>query len=384
MTLIQLGDERKTTILIDMCIRQGCDKPENGMCDVNEELRKRLPVNAKGRPYVDVFMLTHPDQDHCNGASENLHLGPLADYVDNPTEGKPKKILVKEMWSSPLIFRRASKNHTLCDDACAIQAEARRRVNLYKERRYFAEGDRIRVIGEDVKDENGKSKTDEILEIVSRVDDRFTAVNGAETGRIEMYVLAPLPPSDDEAEEDVLSKNNSSIIMRFWIKEYAYGADGCKLLTGGDAEVEIWERLRRKYELERQDQEPLQYDLLIAPHHCSWGVLSHDPAGTDSEVSPEARWALSQTRRGAIIVASSDPIDDDGDDPPCYDAKLEYEDIAKDAQGEFYCTGEHPNRQKPQPLEFLVTSNGPVAPARKAVAVTLAAAGAKPVLHGDG
>ena len=84
MTLIQLESGR--TILIDINIRAVTD----GVRDVAKDLRDRLDTDAKGYPYVDVMLLSHPDQDHCRGLVEHFHLGPLADYK-KPKDGQAKK-----------------------------------------------------------------------------------------------------------------------------------------------------------------------------------------------------------------------------------------------------------------------------------------------------
>ena len=47
MTLIKLNDNKKTTILIDCSIR---DSTIADHCDVNQELRDRLPTNSDDRP----------------------------------------------------------------------------------------------------------------------------------------------------------------------------------------------------------------------------------------------------------------------------------------------------------------------------------------------
>src|SRR5690625_5073026 len=65
MTLIELESGR--TILIDTKIRAAADDDEDPTRDVASDLRKRLKKDDKGRRYVDVFLLSHPDQDHCCG-----------------------------------------------------------------------------------------------------------------------------------------------------------------------------------------------------------------------------------------------------------------------------------------------------------------------------
>lgn len=123
MTLIKLESGRR--ILIDINIRQ----PNDDIRDVAADLRKDLDFDEDGRPYVDVMVLSHPDQDHCRDFEEHFHVGSVASYRDN---ANPKKIIIREMWSSALVFRRASKNHTLCPDAKVWNTEAKRRANLYK------------------------------------------------------------------------------------------------------------------------------------------------------------------------------------------------------------------------------------------------------------
>ena len=148
MTLIRFGDVDATTLLIDVNIRMDADDPEGEARDVAKDLRGQLKKDANGRPYIDAFLLSHPDQDHCRGLTRHFHLGPLSDYPDDKKDYKDKKIVIREMWSSPIVFRRASKNHTLCDDAKAFNTEARRRVKANRDGYFLVgEGDRIQIMG---------------------------------------------------------------------------------------------------------------------------------------------------------------------------------------------------------------------------------------------
>src|SRR5258708_17607967 len=129
MTLIELADGQ-TRILIDINMTEAADAGEEGTFDAAASLRQKLKRDKKGRPYVDAFLLSHPDQDHCNGLREHFWMGRASDYPDDNKKDAEKRILIREIWSSPLVFRRASKSHTLCDDAKAFTAEARRRVKV--------------------------------------------------------------------------------------------------------------------------------------------------------------------------------------------------------------------------------------------------------------
>jgi hypothetical protein len=121
------------------------------------------------------------------------------------------------------------------------------------------------------------------------------------------------------------------------------------------AQVGVWERV---WDRNKERKYVLEYDVLVAPHHCSWHSLSWDSwsdCGEDADVSADARDALGQARPGARIVASSNRILDDDIDPPCIRAKREYEAIAKEAKGEFVCVSDGSGDA---PLEFEITSGG--------------------------
>jgi hypothetical protein len=370
MTLFVLENGRR--ILVDCNIRAMNGDNGEEIPDVAAQLRVELLRDAEGRLYVDAFLLTHPDQDHCRGLRDHFHLGPLSEWSK-----KTDKVVIRELWSSPIIFRRASKNHALCDDAEAWATEARRRVALYRTQGSLGDADRILILGEDV---NGK--TDDVGGIVVKIDSEIVGVCGVREGQFAAKLLAPLPPADNE-EEDVLSKNNSSVVMNLAI--HADGiANAAKYLLGGDAEVAIWERL---WSRNKNKAHVFQYDLLIPPHHCSWHSLSWDSwsdQGEDAKVSPDARGALSQTRPGAMVLSSSKAILDDDNDPPCIRAKREYEDIASKAKGEFVCLAD---MKGDGPYKIDITAGGAKPKATKKMATVYAAPlatglGTHPLKHG--
>ncbi|MBU9618963.1 metallohydrolase [Burkholderia multivorans] len=373
MTLIKLSNGQ--TILIDVNIRQ----PGDGVRDVLKDLHDKLSEDEEGRPYVDVMVLSHPDQDHCRGLVEHFHLGPLMDY---PVKGAASKIVIREMWSSPLVYRRASTSHTLSDDAKAWNKEAKRRVAVFKDEGAFDDGDRILIMGEDT-----GGKTDDILDIVIKAGERITAVAGKSYENFSALLLAPLnAESEDDAEQ--LTKNESSVIINYSIGTGAV-PDAVKFLSAGDAEVYIWDKkLWPRY---KDDKKALEYDLLSTPHHCSWHTLSYhswSEKREEAEVCENARSALSQARPGAYIVASSNKIVDDKNDPPCIRAKREYESVAKDANGTFLNTAVHPTEKDPEPMTFEVMSGGVKlkwkASAAKAAAGAATVLGSQPLSHGKG
>jgi hypothetical protein len=326
MTLVELASGR--VLLIDINIRGAADDPDDDTPDVAAQLRSRLKRDSKGRLYVDAFLLTHPDDDHIRGLTNHFHLGPPGEWSKTAD-----KIFIREMWSSATVFRRASKTHKLDDDAKAWAKEARRRVQYYRDNGgAVSDGNRILLMGEDA---NGK--TDGLDDILIKTNNTFSVINGNNDDSFEARLLAPMPPSDDEELEEKLSKNNSSVIIRLALKA---GETTARYLFGGDAEVAIWERV---WERNEKYAERLSYDVMIAPHHCSWHSLSWDSwsdYGEDAEVSEAARNALAQARNGARIIASSCEVVDDENDPPCIRAKREYEDILDAVGGTFQCLGD--------------------------------------------
>ncbi|HEX6958144.1 MAG TPA: metallohydrolase [Ferrovibrio sp.] len=362
MTLVRLDNGQ--IILIDCNIRGAADDDDDDTPDVATALRERLTRDGKGRPYVDAFLLSHPDQDHITGLRNHFHLGPPDEWSKDDD-----KIFIREMWSSPIVFRRAGPNHTLCEDAKAWATEARRRVARFREDGLdTAEGDRILIMGEDV-----DGKTDDILGIVVKLDDTFSACNRADGGVFEARLLGPLAAEGEEDEEE-LEKNDSSVILRFSLKGGGI-SDRCRFLTGGDAGVAIWKRLWERHGEDNADW--LTYDALQTPHHCSWRSLSFDrwsELGEKVKVDPDARNALSQTRKGAIIIASSKPIKKDDDNPPHERAKREYIDILGDDDERFTCTDEYWADEN-QPLEFEIKASGITRKLAKAAALAAPALG---------
>lgn len=372
MTLVQLADTVGTTLIIDINIRSSADDPEDDTRDVAKDLRDRLKRDANNRPYVDAFLMSHPDCDHIRGLMSHFHLGPLSDYADDKKPDKEKKIVIRELWSSPLVYRRASKTHTLGPDARAFNTEAKRRVKVNVDKNFsgVGEGDRILVMGED---QNGK--TDKLGPILVKTGSTFSRINGSESSFFSAVLLAPMLATEGEAEDELLGKNQSSVILNIKIAADQWQSDGCKFLTAGDAEVAIWERLWARHKNQKSN---LEYDLLQAPHHCSWRSLSWDSwsgLGKNAKVSTDARSALSVTRSGACVVASSKPVKDDDCDPPCVRAKTEYREIVDEAGGTFYCTGEYPSDKSPEPLTFTVSAQGLQSPGKKLAAALSAGMG---------
>jgi len=352
MILIRLNDTHKTVILIDVCIGAELIADHS---DVAQELRNRLSPDSKGRPYVDVFILTHKHQDHLQGIQTHFHLGALSNYP-KPKDGDDEKIVIRELWSSYHFWKQASENYDLCDEAKALNREMKRRVELYKSAKTIqGEGERAIIIGIDP-----DGKCDGLESITHEIGDEFSTVNNRNiSSEFKGVVLGPLYQQVEEEDDTFNDKNRQSIILQLTIKDGKYNN---QVLLAADAECFVWETL---WSLYKGDKGKLQYDILQAPNHCSWHSLSYNSQSKDDDpqVSADAKNALRQVKSGAAIVSQSKVIKDDDNDPPSKAAKDEYLTIVSEKR--FFCTNEYPSKEKPEPLEFNLTSSGPQEKSRK-------------------
>ena len=104
--------------------------------------------------------------------------------------------------------------------------------------------------------------------------------------------------------------------------------------------------------------EKLKWNIFLAPHHCSWSFFNE--SDNKEEIKPSAEAILNkQIGNSAHIVASSDEIKDDGENPPCYEAKQQYIKKLKAGSSHFLNTASHSKVGSiPQPIVFKINENG--------------------------
>jgi hypothetical protein len=336
-TLIELPDE--ATILID-CRLPGED---NRIYDVHGDLLARLGRDEAGRPHVSVFILTHPDQDHCCGFMDVFHVGPPDDYT--AADKQKGKIIIDELWFAPRIFNEYDDD--LCDDALEFREEAQRRIDLYLsgDTGKSQAGNRLRVIGSSNNpDLNG-------LEDILTIPGSFlNLINGKIYMDFRFFVYAPIKHYSDDKNN---ARNDTSIVLqaRFDVDGEE---DAARVFLGGDTACAKWERI-----IDKNDDENLAWDLFMAPHHCSWGFFSEEAYDKDNPNPNEKIMDLLDLRRcDGYVVVSSKPIQDNNDNPPHYGAAQIYKSVV--GKDFFLCTSEHPNEDNPEPIYFTMTANGPV------------------------
>lgn len=375
MSLLKLNNESETTILTDIYIREMADDEDAEPYDIANYLLQIIK-REDGIPYVDIFLLSHNDEDHIKGLQNYFYLGDPSDYPDSD-EDEVQKILIKEIWGSTHFWKRSSESNKLCDDAKAFNREIKRRVTLYENSNNIQdEGNRVKIIGIDP-----DGKTDGLEEIVVNIDEEISTFNEIDlSDKLNLKVLGPIPQQENESDEDFSKSNRASVIVSLSVTE---GVTQNKALLTGDAEVFVWDCLWNKY---ANSSEQLEYDVLLAPHHCSWHSLSYDSQSEcdKPEVSSDAKLALSQALKGAFIISSSKPIEDDDNNPPSFAAKKVYLSFIDDSH--FLCTQEYPSEENTAPIVINLTSSGPQRKSQKSIsklAVASAAATGEAFPHGN-
>lgn len=317
-TLLWVGETR---ILIDLSPRIKVGDPHFDLEETKEAL---LPLLERedGRYVVDAFILSHPDKDHLLYAEDLFHLGAPEDY-----DPESKNILVEEICYAPASF--VAVNDPMSDDAKAVGKEIERRL-LSSDNRA---GNLVSAFLEPDADDPGADRTfspgDEIDSFgASGSDDRLSAV-----------VYGPRGVLDPQ------NRNEVSAIVQMRVAPE--GSDTpVRIILGGDAPWEVWKDIA-----ETEDLGDFTYDLLLAPHHCSWTTFAEQGDDADEEVKD----LFGHAQPEAKVVASCFAIDSDRN-PPSEEAAKIYRDLV--GEDNFFCTGEYPSKEEHRPIVFEITGTG--------------------------
>ena len=296
---------------------------------VIDELIDILPT-VDNDPFLSVFALTHPDLDHCQGFEE-----------------LNERVSISELWMSPRTFREYRENEDLCEEAESFHAEAMRRVEAtIASGGDPGSGDRIRIIGYDdlLEDTEFEGFPRDMLSVPGET---ITIVDGEDQS--EFFSVFVHAPYKDDIYGD---RNDCSLAFQISLKN---GAGVGKALLMGDLKYPIIRRI-----LDLSDDDVLEWNVLLAPHHCSKSVMYWKDEDEDEETLKEALVADLGNRAldPGFVVSSSEPVpetNESGENPPHAKAKEQYELIVPD---EFLCTHEHKDEAKPEPIIFEVTEDG--------------------------
>jgi len=123
-------------------------------------------------------------------------------------------------------------------------------------------------------------------------------------------------------------------------------------IFGGDSDHFSWEIILNKTRKHENDvkEQALDWDLFLAPHHCSWSFFNDRPQADNPEPKASSLEVLDYKRSDGKVIASSKKIVDDEDNPPHYEAKIEYQ--KKVNKTNFLNTAIQPKEEQPEPIEF--------------------------------
>jgi hypothetical protein len=354
-SLITLVDN--STFLIDCNIRE-CEKDSNGnsIYNVKEDLLKSIQ-KRNNNPYLDLFVLSHPDQDHCRGFKKHFFKGDPKDY--NETNRKNEEIIIDEIWVTSLLF-----THDQSDDANSVRSEVNRRkkiIGTEREKR----GNRLRLIGYD--------DDEKFIDVISYTPgNEINQINDITYNNFSFFIHAPFKKDliTSKAEGD---NNSASVVFQARFKDYGYDLDHkTYAIFGGDADHYRWDKILSISEA-NNNSKYLKWDLFLAPHHCSWTYFNDVPYEIEANKTPKdysLRLLKEYRETNGKIIASCNKIVNEKPNPPHFAAKTEYV-KALDSADDFFELAILPKELTPEPVEFIITNNGVTKSTEKAkVAIT--------------
>lgn len=329
--LITIGGANKK-MMFDCNFRKEAEKNNDKMYDVLEDLLTNELTSKKfGLPLLDAFLLTHPDLDHCRGFANMFYLGD-PDAVPQSAKND-KKILIGELWYSPRVFEELTGE--LNADAKAFKKEAQRRMDLFKSGSNNADkdGNRIRIIGwTDNPDLEG------LEDRIITPGDIISEINGSSCRYFEIFIHAPF--KDDIDGED---RNMTSVAFQLRFKSDNKKENIARVFLGGDTEWRVIDKIMNK----TNDDDYLKWDLMEAPHHCSYKFFADDRETAPNQASLEF---LNKSEDGAFVVSSSKVVKKNSDNPPCHKAKNRYTDRV--GESNFFCTSGEKDDDTEAPIVF--------------------------------
>lgn len=318
--------------------------------DLRIDLPKALREDLGERKDVDVLAISHLDQDHYKGVSDVFFLEHASKYQSN------ERIKIGELWVPAAIVVEEALD---ADEAKIIRAEARHRLKEGKGIRVFSRPESL----EKWLDQQGLklSEREHLITNAGCLVPGFSF----ESGGVELFVHSPFAESAANSREIV--RNSTSLALQ---ATFQVNSRSTCVFFGGDLNHEdIAVRMTKAHGNEQR----LKYDVVKLPHHCSYLSLGPEKGKTETEpVSEVKEFYENQGQARAILVSSSDPIPpEETTDPPHRQAAEYYKKVARNLQGEFTVTMEHPKKSAPERLIIEIGNSGASLKKKSVVAASL-------------
>lgn len=323
-------------------LKLGEDEDEPAI-DLKSRLKSEL-ANAK-RDYYDVLALTHADQDHISHSTEFFELRHAAKYQGNG------RIKVNELWVPAAMLLESSTIDQRSAEFVIWRREAQHRLREGKGIRVFSKPEMLKVWLE----KNGltlESRRHLIIDAGQIVPGFSLASDG-----VEFFCHSPFVKHVDEGDD---LRNSASLIFQVRFEVAGVQTD---YLAVGDSTCDVLEDIVHITKWHHNENR-LKWNLYNNPHHCSHHALNPEKGEKETVPVPLVEELLLYGQPAAYIVSSSKPISNNSEayqqkQPPHIQARNCYERYLKQIDGRrFIVTMEEPNVQKPQPLEFQITSAG--------------------------
>lgn len=153
-----------------------------------------------------------------------------------------------------------------------------------------------------------------------------------------MFIHAPF--KDDIEGED---RNMTSIASQLRFMSDKNNEIIARVFLGGDTEWRVIQEIMNK----TSNDDYLKWDLMEAPHHCSYKFFADDREDDPNQASLDF---LDKSEDGAFVVSSSKIVKKNSDNPPCQKAKNRYTD--RIGKSNFFCTGGEKVDDAENPIVF--------------------------------
>jgi hypothetical protein len=330
-------------ILFDFRHLKCGEDEDEPVIDLKAQLKEELS-KAK-RDYFDVLALTHGDLDHIAYSTEFFELRHAPKYQGNG------RIKVSELWVPAAMLLESSTIDQRSAEFVIWRREAQYRLREGRGIRVFSKPEMLKTWLE----KNGltlESRRHLITDAGQIVPSFSLASDG-----VEFFCHSPFVKHVDDGDD---LRNDASLI--FQVRFEVMGVK-TNYFAVGDSTCDVLEDIVRTTKWHK-NEDRLEWHLFNIPHHCSHHALNSEKGEKETVPLPLVEELLLHGQSGAYIVSSSKPIDNTREayqqkQPPHVQAKNCYKRYLDYVGGRrFIVTMEEPNRQKPKPLEFDITSAG--------------------------